>query len=262
MPKFLSVSALLLLLAVGSFAQRTRYVTVITENANLRGTPSASGEILTRVEEGETFRLVETRGAWYLVETPDYVGWLHGNTIKLGTNIAGRTSESRQNRDVLPRRAITPPRRVETTPVPLVETRRPDSGTVMASGSYRSGLGYLTISNGTATDAIAKLIDISAGVSYREVYVQAYSSTTISNIAVGDYKLLFSLGQDYAPSLTKFLRNASYSKFDSIITFEETKETIGNTIRTNYDSYSLTLNQVVGGNAATSRISEAEFVKY
>jgi hypothetical protein len=262
MPKFLSVSALLLFLAVGSFAQRTRYVTVISENANLRGTPSASGEILTRVEQGEIFRLVETRGAWFLVETPEYVGWLHGNTIRLGTNAAGSTLESRQNRAVGPRRSIASPRRVEEPPAPRVETSRPSSGAVMASGSFSTGLGYLTISNGTSNDAIAKLIDVGAGVSYREVYVQANTSATISNIAVGDYKLLFSLGQDYAPSLMKFLRNASYSKFDSTITFEETKQTIGNTIRTNYDSYSLTLNQVVGGNAATSRISESEFTKY
>ncbi len=44
--------------------------------------------------------------------------------------------------------------------------------------------------------------------------------------------------------------------------FDETKQVIGNTIRTNYDTYSLTLNKVAGGNAATSRITEAEFMKY
>ena len=132
----------------------------------------------------------------------------------------------------------------------------------MASGSYRTGLGDLTISNGTETDAIAKLIDTRVGESYREVYIRANTSTTIQHIAVGNYELLFSLGQNYAPSLNKFLTNASYSKFDSNITFEEIKERAGNTITTNYDSYRLTLNKVVGGNAATSRISEAEFTKY
>ena len=132
----------------------------------------------------------------------------------------------------------------------------------MASGSYRTGLGDLTISNGTASDAIAKLIDTRLDSSYREVYIRANSSITISNIAIGNYELIFSLGRDFAPSLNKFLTSASYSKFDSSITFEETKQVIGNTIRTNYDSYSLTLNTVAGGNAATSGISEAEFTKY
>lgn len=261
MQKILLLGFLVVLLASSLIAQRTRYVTVIAENANLRGTPSASGRVLGVVEEGETFRLIENRGAWYLVETPQYVGWLHGNTIRLGIGSGDKVSEPRPSptRPKSPR-STSPPTR--TISVPRVETTRPSSGTVMASGSYRTGLGELTISNGTPTDAIAKLIDLSARASYREVYVQANSSTTISNIAVGRYELLFSLGRDYAPSLNKFLTGASYSKFESVITFEEVKERSGNTITTNYDSYRLTLNKVVGGNAPTSRISEAEFTKY
>jgi len=239
-------------------AQKPRFVTVITEEANLRGTPTSAGEILAVVEEGDRFRLIEKKGAWYLVQTPAYVGWLHGNTIRLETDSRGASVVVRP-------KAIQPLVYKPIEPliyVPPVETRRPATGTVMASGSYRTGLGYLVISNGTETDAIAKLIDLSSSTSYRDVYIQANTATTIQNIAIGNYELLFSLGRDYAPSVNKFLTNASYSKFDSYITFDETKQVIGNTIRTNYDSYTLTLNTVVGGNAATSRISEAEFIKY
>lgn len=280
MQKIFIVSSLALMLAGTLVGQQPRYVTVIAENANLRGTPSTSGKVLDVVEEGERFRLIETRGAWYLVETPEYVGWLHGNTIKLGTRSAQSSSSPSRNKaatpvsqaelrqagtfvdNVLGKSPVTPKRSVEVPSIPLVETRRPDSGTVMVTGSSRTGLGYLTISNGTDTDAIAKLIDIRAGVSYREVYVQAGSAATIRGIAVGKYSLLFSLGRNYAPSLNKFLTNASYSKFDSQIDFSETKEDLGDRIQTNYDSYRLTLNKVVGGNAATSPISEAEFTKY
>lgn len=269
--KKISIVTCLTLLIVGSLAaQNPRYVTVIAENANLRGTPSTSGKVVDVVEEGETFRLIEIRGAWYLVETPESVGWLHGNTIKAGKSTAQKSSvspaELRQADafidNVLGKSPATPIRSEEVASVIHVETRRPDTGTVMASGSYRTGLGYLTISNGTNMDAIAKLIDRGAGSSYREVYIQANSSTTMQNIAIGNYELLFSLGQSYAPLLNKFLTNASYSKFDSEITFEEIRERVGNTITTNYDSYRLTLNRVAGGNAATSSISEEEFTKY
>lgn len=256
MPKLIFASLFFLLLFGTIVAQKSRYVVVISEKANLRGTPTAAGELLVVVEEGDRFRLIETKGAWYLVETPAYVGWLHGNTIRLETS--SPTTASRPSRYTI----AVPTKPVEVRQIPRVETRRPDSGTVMASGSYRTGLGELTISNGTESDAIAKLIDLRAGASYREVYIQANSATTIDNIAIGNYELIFSLGRDYAPSLDKFLTNASYSKFDSYINFTETKVDLGNTVRTNYDSYRLTLNKVVGGNAATSRISEAEFTKY
>lgn len=375
MPKSIFLGLILLLLSGTLIAQKAKYVTVIAENANLRGTPSASGAVIAEVREGDVFTLINQRGSWFLVETPKFVGWLHGNTVKLGrvsraTGVG--TAEKVWRRCKLPDMDVygTCPEDVVPTffaatydkgydaaivgenkvknpilwekpeardsslcavrvgddpaicrkgqieelymndvllvlnrertnnflnvtnarsgksgwiyvghlariyytrsqnrsiPVlerPAVETRRPDSGTVMASGSYRTGLGDLTISNGTASDAIAKLIDTRLDSSYREVYIRANSSITISNIAIGNYELIFSLGRDFAPSLNKFLTSASYSKFDSSITFEETKQVIGNTIRTNYDSYSLTLNTVAGGNAATSGISEAEFTKY
>lgn len=375
MRRLFIVSTLTLLLAASVVAQQTRHVTVIAESANLRGTPSTSGVVIDRVRQGDVFNLIEQRGAWFLVETPKYTGWLHGNTLRLGllsksapavvankpwrlcklpdmdvfgtcpedvvpsflssredkgydTAIVGENKvrnpllwtkpeardsslcvvlvgqdpaicregeiESLYANDVLvvqDRRRVNnflsvrnlrtgntgwvyvghlkgiyytknQAKSIQTVAAPAVKTTRPNSGTVMASGSYRTGLGELTISNGTPTDAIAKLIDLSARASYREVYVQANSSTTISNIAVGRYELLFSLGRDYAPSLNKFVTGASYSKFESVITFEEVKERSGNTITTNYDSYRLTLNKVVGGNAPTSQISEAEFTKY
>lgn len=379
-------------------AQEQNYVRVTAQNANLRGSPSATGKILDVVVKGQIFRLVEKRGEWALIETNKYVGWVptksitdsgalgvraisapqadswklisaykdssgmlvgiymdESNFVRKGDSVdftekhvpiprnqdqladylnlsslpaPYTTFRHRlvvQNADCIGRRLLLrtityvwndtsnntttdfarvasyvggeagsirakqialacgfqsivdlsvepqptgkalPTTVAKPSPViipPSVQTIRPSSGTVMATGSYRTGLGDLTISNGTNTDAIAKLIDIRADASYREVYIRANSSTTIQNIAVGDYELIFSLGQDFAPSLNKFLLNASYSKFDSQLSFEETKERIGNTIRTNYDTYTLTLNTVAGGNAATSRISEAEFTKY
>ena len=244
------LSIVILISTVSVFPQN-RYVTVIAINANLRSTPTSSGKILDVVEQDETYRLIEQRGPWYLVETENYVGWLHGNTIRLSSKAAKSLYRESEKQ-------ITPPTTWSIEP----KTERPYSGAIINSGSSRSGLGSLSISNGTDNDAIVKLIDVSTDTSYREVYIHAYSTATISSIAVGDYRLLFSLGKGYAPSLNRFTQSPSYSKFDSLINFSETKEVIGNTIRTNYDSYRLTLNRVVGGNAKTSMVDPSEFEKY
>lgn len=71
---------LCILYSVG-YAQ-DRFVTVIVLKANLRGTPSTTGGVVTEVRRDETFKLLEERGSWYLVQTPSYVGWLHGSTIR------------------------------------------------------------------------------------------------------------------------------------------------------------------------------------
>lgn len=58
-------------------------VTVISLKANLRGTPDAKGIVITTVNDGEQFELIKQAKGWFLVQTPSYVGWIHGSTIKL-----------------------------------------------------------------------------------------------------------------------------------------------------------------------------------
>lgn len=259
MARSLIIALLLLALTSFSHAQLQKFATVISEKANLRGTPSSKGHIVTTVDQGDALTILKVQGAWYLVETSDYVGWIHGNTIRLGRNQVG-TPVGSSSRDSIRRTpSVRKPAKVAQ---PKIDTIRPMSGTVMATGSTRTGLGELSIYNGTNNDAIVKFIDYYLDRTYRNVYIQADSSATIRGIGVGKYELLFSLGNDYAPSLNKFLRNARYSKFDSLLSFEETETRIGNTIRTNYDTYSLTLNKVADGNARTSTIDESEFEKY
>jgi len=70
----------ILLVSVSVFAQDT--VTVISIKANLRGTPSTSGLVVMTVNKGENFELIKEDSPWYLVQTPTYVGWIHGNAIR------------------------------------------------------------------------------------------------------------------------------------------------------------------------------------
>lgn len=66
-------------------AQNNSAAYVISEQANLRGTPSTQGAVVARLAANQSLEIVKKRGPWYLVQSSDYVGWLHGNTIRLGT---------------------------------------------------------------------------------------------------------------------------------------------------------------------------------
>ena len=70
----------ILLVTIPVCSQET--VTVISIKANLRGTPSTSGLVVTTVNKGEKFELIKDDAPWYLVQTPTYVGWIHGNSIE------------------------------------------------------------------------------------------------------------------------------------------------------------------------------------
>lgn len=88
--RLLVTFALTILLALSISAQ-TKTVTIISEQANLRGTPSPRGEVVAQVIQNEVFELITSRGAWFLVQTDRFAGWVHGNTIKL--NDGGRSAE-------------------------------------------------------------------------------------------------------------------------------------------------------------------------
>jgi Bacterial SH3 domain len=57
--------------------------TIIALNANLRGTPSANGKVVTVLTENSTVKVLLAQAPWYLIQSQDYAGWLHGNTLKL-----------------------------------------------------------------------------------------------------------------------------------------------------------------------------------
>ncbi len=147
----------------------------------------------------------------------------------------------------------------DTTPTPLPtatpKIERPSTGTLVSRGSGGRGYGTLEISNGTSFDAIAKLVNVSTGKSHREVYVRANSSARVSGIAQGTYELYFSTGNDFAPSLKKFLRSATYSKFDDSLNFQEIRESDGIT----FSNFRVSLDKVALGTATTSAVDENSF---
>lgn len=158
---------------------------------------------------------------------------------------------------------ITPPPQIINTdeddptpsPAPTVATVRYETGTNLDPPSRVGGRAWLRISNGTSSDAIAKLVDSNSGKTVRRVYIRAGDVTRLERVASGYYVLKFSLGSGYDKDSGRFVSSQSFSKFDEILDF---------TVQRNGDSlewynHEVTLNPVPGGTARTTRISAEDF---
>lgn len=51
--------------------------------ANLRGTPSSDGKVVDVLDKYEKLSLIKQEGTWFLVQSANYVGWLHGSVFTL-----------------------------------------------------------------------------------------------------------------------------------------------------------------------------------
>lgn len=76
---FLAVGFLLVINAVALL----QTALVKSKEANLRGTPTLSGKIVKRLAKGTSLEIIKQKRAWFLVQSPEYAGWIHGDTIAL-----------------------------------------------------------------------------------------------------------------------------------------------------------------------------------
>lgn len=60
--------------------------TVISENANLRGKPTVSGKVVEVLPFDSKVQVITQKGVWFLIQSDEYAGWVHGNTIRLSNN--------------------------------------------------------------------------------------------------------------------------------------------------------------------------------
>jgi hypothetical protein len=108
---------------------------VIAENANLRGIPNSSGKVVTTIPRNLDVEIITQKGPWFLVQTPELVGWLHGDTIKLGPGRvrggvppAALPTFDESSLYVAPRPAQTKPRTKRTAPEARRYIRGPRGG--------------------------------------------------------------------------------------------------------------------------------------
>lgn len=130
--------------------------------------------------------------------------------------------------------------------------RRLANGALVHDGS-RSGLGRLTVKNGTGTDAV---VTLSRGTRTAfSVYVRKGSEATVRSVNSGSYTVYFTTGEDWNGPKSSFTRECRFEKFDDKATFRTVRVAGG----TQYTVLTFSLNKVIGGNASTSAVPPAEF---
>jgi hypothetical protein len=122
-----------------SIAGYSQTATVTAENANLRGTPSKAGKVINEVSRNISLEVIRQKGAWFLVQTPDYVGWIHGNTIKLtGTGIETETTSVPNPLSLVTGRTTSAPTTVaKTRPTMRTFIRGPRGGCYYLNSNER-----------------------------------------------------------------------------------------------------------------------------
>jgi hypothetical protein len=120
---------LFLLACPGLINAQGRTATVSSERANLRETPAQASEVKQEVAVGTSIKVLDRKGAWYVVRIDDSVGWMHGNTFRFGSGSGIQQSNPVLDDDASPSPAASRPR-----------PRRSRSGSVQsdASGSRSS----------------------------------------------------------------------------------------------------------------------------
>lgn len=141
-------------------------------------------------------------------------------------------------------------------------TSLPNGTSLSKNPSYFKGLGELKIDNGTSLDAIAKLVSIKTNKSVLTVYLKAKNTYNISKISNGNYRLFFNLGNDWNDINKAFEVNSSYEVFEENFDFTISKYNEGDYVHTQYATFDVTLNPIIGGQAKTEEVNAVEFGSY
>lgn len=125
---------------------------------------------------------------------------------------------------------------------------------------YFTGLGELTIKNGTNNDAVVKLVPTITNKSAMTFYVRRNSNFTIKKIRDGNYKLYFVVGRHYDADSLIFLQDCSFAVFEEGFSFTTDKYRVEDKIKTEYSTFEITLHPVIGGTARTDAITKKDFL--
>lgn len=124
---------------------QSRTATVISTRANLRETPSQNGQVKQEVPIGSEVRVLDSKGAWYVVRIADAVGWMHGNTFRLTSSSTSDRVQSDGPTDTTENSSSRPARiRTDSMPTGVSSSssgrsyiRGPRGGCYYYSGSGR-----------------------------------------------------------------------------------------------------------------------------
>ncbi|MEW1720403.1 hypothetical protein [Streptomyces sp. NPDC093109] len=131
-------------------------------------------------------------------------------------------------------------------------SRRLENGSLVKDGS-RTGLGRLTIDNGTDSDAVVALTR--SGRTAFTLYIRKGREATVRGVEDGYYTVFFASGVDWDSAERSFTRDCGFQKFDDRAHFRTVAVTGG----TQYTVLKYSLAKSLGGNATTSDVPDDEF---
>jgi hypothetical protein len=134
---------------------------------------------------------------------------------------------------------------------------RPQNGTEAETSKVTAGHGTLTISNGNSEDSAVILSNSAMDSDDRLMYIRAGMTAIIRNIPPGQYRIQFQIGKSWDAEAERFRCVIATAMFDRTASFEEneTEHEI------QYADIQITLHKLSGGNARTTSITPAAFLR-
>lgn len=136
-------------------------------------------------------------------------------------------------------------------------------GTAPFDYDVRGGNSTLKVDNGTDTDAIVRVTQVT-GENIRNFFIPAGKKFTAESIPPADYVLRIGFGRDWNTQERRFNFRRSFSRTEVFKVTEskwEEETEDGYIVHTKSTDMSITLHKVVGGNFKSYPISEEEFWK-
>lgn len=136
---------------------------------------------------------------------------------------------------------------------------RPANGAILKRlSAFGGGLGILSIHINSGPDAIVKVVKEGSSRASIVVYLHSNSTTEVSGIPDGVYRILFATGRGYDAVHKTFINDLSCSQFDDTFEYTTAAESGGQ----RYRKWSITLSQVLNGNASSSDMPADSFSEY
>jgi hypothetical protein len=129
-------------------------------------------------------------------------------------------------------------------------TRRPTTGTTIASGGPLNGRGVLTVNNAGQRDAVF-VLQYPNYQTLISAYVRAGETANVSGIPDQTYYFLYTAGDGWDCAAARFTQNVTYRRSEDTLTFVTTG--------TQYTEWEITLQLSSGGNSAAAPLNPGDF---
>ncbi|MBB2915106.1 hypothetical protein FHS43_006426 [Streptosporangium becharense] len=142
----------------------------------------------------------------------------------------------------------------DVIPVKVAEERkrRLPNGRFIVSESLPADA-YLEVKNGYGLDSVVVLVR--GGKKAMSLYVRGKSKYRIQGVRDGNYKIYYSLGEDWDARNRVFTRSCTFEQFGEPIRFKTT--TSGGQIR--WNNWTITMNAGRGGNVPPKKVKPGDF---